>query len=185
MTPGEHNRQVRKTRTALLEAFNKLVLARRYADIRVADIIRRADVGRSTFYEHFRSKDDLLRQSLSGVLAAVADAVEDGCDLARLRWMLEHFGENSRLARGLVNGPSARQVVAVLAGLIDERLTARCRQLGRTPALPLDLVAAGAAEGLLGLVRAWLDRGASCPSATVAAAMHRSATASLRALLGG
>ena len=62
MAKVTENRQVRKTRAALLDAFGRLVLERGYADIRIADVIRQANVGRSTFYEHFRSKDDLLRQ---------------------------------------------------------------------------------------------------------------------------
>src|SRR3712207_2475567 len=115
------SRQVRRTRAALIGAFNELVVARRYADIRIADIIRRADVGRSTFYEHFRNKDAVLRQSLGPVLAVVADAVRDDCDTRRLGHVLDHFRENARLARGLLNSPSAPQV---LAGLVAERLAA-------------------------------------------------------------
>jgi AcrR family transcriptional regulator len=134
MSPGGHNRQVRKTRAALLDAFGELVLARRYPDIRIADIIRRADVGRSTFYEHFRNKDDILRQSLTGVLAHLADAVEDGCDPERLRFVLDHFRENRPAAHGMLNGPSSPQVVTVLAGLIEERLAAlRPSPVGRPP----------------------------------------------------
>jgi AcrR family transcriptional regulator len=185
MASDTYNRQARKTRAALLDAFNELVVARRYADIRIADIIRRADVGRSTFYEHFRNKDDLLRESLSGILAILASAVDDGCDLHRVQRLLEHFRENSRLARGLLNGPSCPQVVSVLEGLIAERLTARRRKCGGTPVIPVDLAAAQAAEAQLGLVRAWLNRGASCPSAAVAAALHQSAMAVTRAIFGG
>ncbi len=86
-----NSRQARRSRAAFLEAFNELVLTRGYNDIRVGDIIRRADVGRSTFYEHFRNKDDLLRQSMSHMLSVMADAVCEACDLQKLRWVLEHF----------------------------------------------------------------------------------------------
>ncbi len=182
MTSAVHSRQARKTRASLLEAFGELVLERRYPDIRIADIIRRADVGRSTFYEHFRNKDDLLRESLSGVFNVVAEAVEDGCDLNRLVFILEHFRQNSRRARALVNGPSAPQVVAVLATLLEARLAAHCGKANRDLALPLELSAALLAEAQVGLLRAWLNRGTACPSATVAAALHQCSTALARAL---
>jgi AcrR family transcriptional regulator len=172
---------VRKTRAALLGAFNELVLERRYADIRVGDIIRRADVGRSTFYEHFHDKDDVLRASLSGILSILADAVEEQADSKRLEYLLEHFRENSRLARGLLNGPSAPQVAAVLSGLIEERLTAWQRKTGVVPGIGLDLAAAQAAGAQLGLVRAWLNR-ESCSAAAVAAALRCGAVGSTRAL---
>jgi AcrR family transcriptional regulator len=182
MSLGEHGRQVRKTRAGLLDAFRELVLERRYADIRVSDILRRADVGRSTFYEHFRNKDDVLRQSLSGLLTIVADAVGESCDLRRLQLALDHFRENSGLARGLLNGPSSRQVVLVLAGLIEERFAVLSQPSGRDPVVPPGLAAAHVAEGLFGLVRAWLNQGARCSSEAIARAMHTSAAASARAL---
>ena len=75
MTTGKAGGRPRDTRTAILAAFRDLVLARRYSDIRVADIVRRADAGRSTFYEHFRGKDDVLRHSLAAVLTPLAEAV--------------------------------------------------------------------------------------------------------------
>jgi AcrR family transcriptional regulator len=176
------SRQSRKTRAALLQAFNGLAVERRYADIRIADVIRRADVGRSTFYEHFRNKDDVLRQSLAGLLGIVAAAVEEGCDTTHLRFVLDHFRENSALARGLINGPSAPQVVAVLAGLIEQRLAAAQQRLDLAPVIALDLAAAQLAGGQLGLVQAWLNRGATAPPAAVAAAMHRCAAAAARAV---
>ncbi len=179
MAVDASGRQVRKTRQALLGAFNELVLDCRYADIRVADIIGRADVGRSTFYEHFRDKDDIFRQSVTPVLAVVASAADAGCDLSLLQHMLEHFRENLTAARGMLNGPCCPQVVAVLAGLIAGRWRP---ESGAKLILPHELAAAQVAESLLGLVRAWLNGGATCPSAVVAATMHASTTALVRAL---
>jgi AcrR family transcriptional regulator len=185
MTGAGLSRQRRKTRAAILEAFGELVLQRRFADIRIADIIRRADIGRSTFYEHFRNKDDVFRQSVSAVLSVVAEAVELDCDTKRLQFMLDHFQDNSRWARGLLNGPSCTQVSAVLAGLVEKRLAALPDKLRSPSVLPLRLAAAQTAEGLLGLVRAWLNDGAGCSSAAIASALHKSATALTRALLEG
>jgi AcrR family transcriptional regulator len=178
------NRQIRKTRTALLDAFGRLLLQRGYADIRIADVIRQANVGRSTFYEHFRSKDDLLRQSLCQFLDALADAVAERADIRKLTFVLEHFRDNERAARGLINGPSAPQVVAVLAGLIEKRLAAIRAASSRSPAISLELASLQAAESELGLIRAWLNRGAASPAAGVARAMHETARASARALFG-
>jgi len=182
MATGEASRQSRKTRAALLQAFNRLAVERRYADIRIADIIRRADVGRSTFYEHFRNKDDVLRQSLAGLLDIVAAGVEDECDTTHLRFVLDHFRENSALARGLINGPSSPQVVAVLAGLIEQRLAAMQQTHAIASFIPLDLAAAQLAGSQLGLIQAWLNRGATAATAALAEAMHRCGAASARAL---
>ena len=70
-TPND--RRATRTRRALLNAFVGLILERRYDEITVAAIIARADVGRSTFYEHFRSKDDLLHESMNWRRAFLAE----------------------------------------------------------------------------------------------------------------
>lgn len=58
------DRRVHRTRQALYDAVVRLMLERPYEDIAVPDITVEAGVGRSTFYAHFRSKDDLVARSL-------------------------------------------------------------------------------------------------------------------------
>ena len=84
------------------------------------------------------------------MLAIVAETVQEGCDRKRLQHILEHFRENSKLARGLLNGPTSPQVVLVLANLIEERLGLLQRKSGSTPVIPLTLVAMQAAARLVG-----------------------------------
>jgi len=60
MPEDSTDRRVRRTRQLLREALMGLTLERGYDHITVQDILDRADVGRSTFYAHYRDKDDLL-----------------------------------------------------------------------------------------------------------------------------
>ncbi len=54
------DRRVRRTRRILGTALVELVLEKGYDQITVQDILDRADVGRSTFYAHYRDKDALF-----------------------------------------------------------------------------------------------------------------------------
>ncbi|GIH15883.1 TetR/AcrR family transcriptional regulator [Rugosimonospora africana] len=56
----EPDRRVRRTRRILREALVSLILDKGYDRVTVQDILDRADVGRSTFYAHYRDKEALL-----------------------------------------------------------------------------------------------------------------------------
>ena len=60
MNKGKTDRRVQRTRQLLRDALVSLILEKGFQKITVQDIIDRANVGRSTFYSHFRDKEDLL-----------------------------------------------------------------------------------------------------------------------------
>lgn len=68
------DRRIERTRKALSAALHSLVAYRTYDEISLSDILTEANVGRSTFYLHFRDKDDLLLSTVADVMTVAGDA---------------------------------------------------------------------------------------------------------------
>ncbi len=168
----------RRSRDALLQAFFALVLAHRYHEIRIADVLARAGVSRSTFYEHFRSKDALLAASIEGPFAVLVGSL-GGQPVARLQAMLEHFWQNRAMARGIFQGAAHRPVRAVLVAMVEQHLR---REHGAHLRLPPRLAANALADAMLSPIMAWLAGEATCPAGELAEALQSSNAALLAAL---
>jgi AcrR family transcriptional regulator len=58
----EKDRRCRKTEKAIREAFLSLLAEEDYGKIKVTDIVRKADIGRKTFYLHYDGKEDIVNE---------------------------------------------------------------------------------------------------------------------------
>jgi len=182
MTPDKTDRRTERTRQALLAAFRELVLDHPYDTLAVGDIVERANVGRSTFYEHYDSKDALLSESVSGpfqTLAAIVGLTELP---PALIGTVAHFRENQRVSRTLLGGPSRTVLNRCLTDLIAERLGALGRQAPAAPIIPDALAALHLAAGQLALIENWLTAQHACKPEVIAEALFVSTNATVAAL---
>jgi AcrR family transcriptional regulator len=158
------DRRTQRTRKAISDAFVGLIFAKRYGAIRTAEIIEAAGVGRSTFYEHFRNKDEVLVAVIEPLFAPLADAAAGRGNLAALRLVLDHLWEQRAAGRLLFEPPLAAKLQRKLAAMIEVRSTSA----GGTGGPPASLIATGAAASRLAMLRMWLVGEASCPSELLA-----------------
>jgi len=185
MNAARTDRRIQRTRAALVDAFVGLFFERNYDDITVADIIARAGVGRSTFYEHFRGKDEILTETIKYPFEHLVGIVDENADRAQLVMVLDHFWDNRANACATVGREGSRRAVTrVLAAMIEERLRARLRTSGAARSSRTRLVAALLAEAEIGTILAWVNGEIPSKVQEIADVLHtvtQSAVASLTA----
>ncbi|MFQ6397040.1 TetR/AcrR family transcriptional regulator [Nocardia sp. KC 131] len=137
------DRRVRRTKSQLHRALIELMLEHGYDRITVRDILQRADVGRSTFYAHFRDKDDLLLVSSTEYLRAAVAACRTGRDTAPLAPVFTLFrlaAENPEVYEAMLGRNSSavllhatrRMVAAILTEQLSKRLDMDEKELTTT-----------------------------------------------------
>ncbi len=159
------DRRVRRTRKLLHDAFLELVIENGYEKTTIQDILDRADVGRSTFYVHFRDKEALLTASFDGMrdqlkreLAEIpaTGAIDVSLPAALL---YEHAYRNQRVYRALCGRQGGALVQRYLRRLIGDLLRRHLRpQITRTgTGVPADVEAEYYTSAALGLLVWWID----------------------------
>jgi len=137
------DRRVARTRHALYEALVRLIRDMDYDAISVEHILQEANVGRSTFYAHFTSKDDLLRASLERLKALLVATREKHAAALRegtatevwdpSRALFEHVAEFTDIQLALAGGRGGAvlhdAINAVLADVLRESFPAQTSDL--------------------------------------------------------
>jgi AcrR family transcriptional regulator len=160
--PEDLDRRKARTRQAITGALTRLIFERRYSAIRTADLIEAAGVGRSTFYEHFRSKDDVLVAVIDPLFTPLADAAVGRGGVVVVQAILAHIWDQRASARQLFEPPLAARLHRKLAAMIEVRLDPAG---GRVPA---GLIATACAAATLATLRAWLAGETPCAAPDLA-----------------
>lgn len=165
------NQRVNRTQQAIRKAFTKLVMQRRFDQVTVGDIVAAANVGRSTFYLHFKSKEDVLKSVMGAMLRDLAAVAADESDPARLRGLLAHFWSNRRLGEATFGGAMGAQLTRLLAERIEQIIRTNDGPSDAEPTA-VRLRALQLAAGQISLIHAWLKGEISAEIEQVAAALR-------------
>jgi len=111
-----------------------------YQQVTVAQIIERADIGRSTFYAHFETKDDLLQDMCRDMFAHVFEGVNDRCEThgelqtADLEGKLAHLLYHLRDTHDGICGKLVKEGEPHFTSYFDQQLSMLIeREAPRTP----------------------------------------------------
>lgn len=158
------DRRAQRTQQALLDALLDLLKVKHYDAISVKDIVDKANVGRSTFYAHYQTKDDLLKSGFERVLDMLLEQLvfdETGqsmtLDTAPL---FRHAQGHAKLFRTLAWGSGFELITTQGQASLGEKIvqglsTLECAK--NQPAVPLSILSYSLAGSLLILLKWWLE----------------------------
>jgi AcrR family transcriptional regulator len=159
MEPAKQDRRVRKTKARIFEALIQLMMEKGYDRATVQDIIDRADVGRSTFYAHYRDKEALLQSGFEELRPAFETSQDDDADPSLA--IFRHIGEYTHVYRAIAGRRGGHVVIGHLRRILTElygaRLRARVDQT-REPTVPVDVGVEYLVSALIGIVQWGLER---------------------------
>jgi len=162
------DRRVQRTRKLLRDAMMSLILEDGYDAISIQDITEKANLGRATFYLHFKDKDELL---LDVMEQFIDEFMEQVPQISEAQWRLDDTkaiirlfdfaAEHYDLYRILIIGSGGitaanqlrRSVAANIAGFIQQEID----ELGAQPVIPTEFIANHFAGSLLSTIYWWLD----------------------------
>jgi AcrR family transcriptional regulator len=188
MKPAKHvmDRRIPRTRAMLQHALTSLILKKGYEAITIQDIRDAANVGRSTFYAHYTSKDNLKRSGFEHLRKELVDRQRDAQaapgdvkdrSLGFSLTMFEHARDHLDLYRALVGGRGG----AVSLGQIRKMLSDLVRNEFAAPAknsadIPRELAVQYVVGAYMSVLTWWLDGGAKLPPKRIDAMFRRLAT---------
>lgn len=165
------DRRIRRTQKSLHDALISLVLEKNYDAITVQEILNRADIGRATFYSHFRGKDELLisgvrdlRNTLNATVQGERSSSNTGeVVISFSRAMFEHAREYREVYHALLHTRGWSLFREHLEQIFDEIIRRECKaeiqKLKKTDSdVPVDLFIHYVRAAFFSVLTWWLDR---------------------------
>ena len=164
MKTEKDDRRSRRTRQILGSALVELLLEKHFSTITVQNILDRANIGRSTFYEHYADKEDLLMGEIKRVILELEtqSAASDhfsGSLIPSLEFF-RHIEQHRRLFRAFVLGRSGELLTREFQAQVSKLTEQNIRSLlgnGALPSIPLSMLARFITNTFIMVVLWWFE----------------------------
>ena len=192
MDEEKADRRVQRTRQLLRQAIMELVEERGFDAVTIQDITDRANLGRTTFYTHYQSKEDLfldchhemVHHMIEGFF--VSDDLLNENGYAGLAIHLGHIRENRALYYDIMRGSGSevinRGLMNQLAIHIENSLKAHFDEA--VSSIPFDVLAHYIAGAQMSLANWWIENRAPYSAEDIARMLYRLQKAAICDTLG-
>jgi AcrR family transcriptional regulator len=162
--PKKGDPRVRRTRDRLGDALVELLVEKPFDGITVHDVLERAGVSRSTFYTHYRDKNDLFLSDAEEFFEALATALSRFGDkserVAPVQELFAHIAEVRPFYNALVESGRLHDIMELGQEHFARGIEVRLNELPRARTIPSDrrsAIAHGLAGSLFSLLAWWVQ----------------------------
>lgn len=166
------DRRQKKTREAIFTAFTNLLSVKNYNQISVQEIINAADIGRTTFYAHFETKDYLLKDLCEELFGHIIDTAM-GLPQSHYHYscgsktdsvflhLLRHLRENDRNILQLLSSQNNEIFLKYFKSNLKKLVLTQYTDIGRNNSanLPEDYLVNHISSSFVETVEWWLSQG--------------------------
>lgn len=170
------DRRIKRTRRALQAALISLILEKGYDSVTIEEVTERADLGRTTFYLHFRDKEELLKHAIDTIcedfiqqhetmLALVEStetarhALQGNIDERILYHIFTHARNHADLYKVMLRGEGGATASKRFTQIIQDETNRRLSQLENLHSkVPLEVFAVFFSGTLVEMVTWWLEK---------------------------
>jgi len=189
------DRRVERTRELLQKALIELISERGYDAITIQDIVDRAQVGRTTFYLHYNSKDELflscheaiVREFHLGLLHPLSREELLSPDIpADMTSAYQHLEEGRALLYPIFQGKDSQLILRQIRDRSAREIEANLRAIfaEADSTIPLDMLANYLAGAQIALMQWWLEKRHPHTPDNLTRALHRLQRAAIRDAFG-
>jgi AcrR family transcriptional regulator len=157
--PTRHERRRQQTRQRLIESTLALILEKGFESISIQDITERADLGRGTFYIHFKDKEDVvwtalhdLFQEMEGQAHKELDRSLPQVEYYGLLNIFRHAEKHRDLYRVMLGGKGSAQLTGRVQDFLASAILYDIRNTPRPPEINFNLPEEFEAQMLTGMI---------------------------------
>ena len=172
--------RILNTREALGDALVELMHNKPFEEITVQQVLDRASIARSTFYTHFRDKDDLFLSDVEDFFEMMATMTRNSGEVsnrvAPVRELFAHVGEVPQFRAALTEAGKLHDVLELGQGYFARGIEQRLIELtgaSENCSSSLTAMSHAFAGALFSLISWWLDRGMRESPAEMDEIFHR------------
>ena len=168
------DRRIQKTKHLLADSLGQLMREKEYDAITIQDIIDKANVGRSTFYAHYESKEKLLLNNINFQRELIHFTSNDpqhpmGINLP---YLFNHLVEYGSIVKAIHGTPIGYQVAEHFTAIIVSRIVGYYKRKPLPPGMEkqvLQYKAEAVGGGIVRMVICWVMDNSAVPASKMIA----------------